>query len=411
MFWKNDRNIIVALEVGSTKIAAAVAELRADGSMALLGIGEGPSGQVRKCEIVDFETAQRCVQDALADAEAKTGVTIGEVYMAISGAHISSTSVRHSVAVNTENGEVTEEHLYELRSMARKHALPTDYALIHDLLQHYILDDDSQTDNPIGLVTRRLAADYHLVYGLATRLLTSIKCVKELSIDVKNYALSSYATAQAVLKPSQKQLGAIVINLGGGVTDYIAYERGSVVHTGVLGVGGEHLTNDIVAGLKIPYSKAEMLKKTEGAVMLAPEARHERIALVGDFNFEERQIYRESLVTIMQARQAETFEIIMADFERQPFWEDFAGTIYLAGGASQVKGLKELASKIFPFPVEMGNQFPLDGDQNYANRPDLSTVLGLLQYARQAEMEEPPARGWARMQQSIKKVLTGIRLI
>jgi cell division protein FtsA len=411
MFWKNERNIIVALEVGSTKIVAAVAELRADGSMALLGIGEGPSGQVRKCEIVDFETAQRCIQDALADAEAKTGVTIGEVYLAISGAHICSTNVRHSVPVNTENGEITIDQLEELRSMARKHALPTDYALIHDLLQHYILDDDSQTDNPVGLVTRRLAADYHLVYGMATRLLTTIKCVKELSIDVKNYALSSYATAQAVLKPSQKQLGAVVINLGGGVTDYIAYERGSVLHSGVLGVGGEHLTNDIVAGLKIPYSKAEMLKKSEGSVILTAEQRHERITLQGDFNFEERQIYRESLVTIMQARQAETLEIILADLERQSFWADFAGSIFLTGGASQVKGLKELASSIFPYPVELANQFPLDGDQNYANRPDLSTVLGLLQYARKAEMDEPPARGWARMRQSIQSILSGIKIM
>lgn len=411
MFWKTDRNIIVALEVGSTKIAAAVAELRADGSLALLGIGEGPSGQVRKCEIVDFETAQRCVQDALADVESKTGVTVGEVYLAISGAHICSSNVRHSVPVNTENNEVAEEQLYELREMARKHALPPDYALIHDLLQHYILDDDSQADNPIGLVTRRLAADYHLVYGLATRLLTTIKCVKELSIDVKNYALSSYATAQAVLKSSHKQLGAVVINLGGGVTDYIAYERGSVVHTGVLGVGGEHLTNDIVAGLKIPYIKAEMLKKTEGSVMLSSDQRNDQILLQGDLNFEERTIYRESLVTIMQARQAETLEIVLDDLQRQPFWADFSGSVHITGGASQVKGLKELASKIFPCPVELGHQFSLDGDQNYANRPDLSTVLGLLQYARQAEMEEPQPRGWARMGQSIKKMLTGIKLI
>jgi cell division protein FtsA len=411
MLWKEDRKIIVALEIGSSKIAVAVGEVRLDGSMALLGIGEEPSGQIRKGEIIDFETAQRCVQDALSDAERKTDVMINEVYLAISGAHIRSMNVRHSTVVSNENDEITGDNLEELAEMACKHALPTDYALVHDLLQHYTLDDGSTCLNPIGLASRRLAADYHLVFGLATRLFTSIRCVKELSIEVKNYALSSYATAQAVLTKGQKDLGAVVINLGGGVTDYIAYQNGAVVHTGVLGVGGDHLTNDVVAGLKIPYAKAEELKRTEGSVVLRPEQRHDRITLPGAYNFEERQIYRESLVTIMQARQAETLEIVLQDLENQPFWNDFSGTVYLTGGASQVNGLLELATEFFPCPVELAHQFPLDGDQNYAHRPDLSTVLGLLQYGRQVEQETPPAKGWARMRQSLKKVLVAMKLL
>jgi len=411
MFWGKSRNIVVALEVGSTKVAAAVGEIRPDGTLALLGIGEGPSGQVRKCEVVDFEVAQGCIRDALAEAEQKTDVVVAEVYLAITGAHIRSANTRVTTIINNDNDEITHEHMQELHDMATAQPLPTDHAIVHHLLQHYVLDDGSTTDNPVGLASKQLTAHFHQVYGLATRLQTTIRCVKELSIDVKNYALSSYATAQAVLSRNQKQLGAIVINLGGGVSDYIAYQKGAVVHTGVLGVGGDHLTNDIVSGPKIPYAKAEQLKKTEGSVILNPAEKEDRITLPGAYNFEERQLYRESLNTIMQARQAEIFEIILEDLQNAAFWPDFSGTIYLTGGASQVNGLLELASQIFPCPVELAHQFPFDGDQNYGRRPDLSTLLGLLHYARQAELEVPAKRGFARVGQSLRRALVSMRLI
>ena len=410
MFWGKSRNIIVALEVGSTKVAVAVGEIRPDGTLALLGIGEGPSGQVRKCEIVDFEVAQGCVRDALAAAEQKTDVVIAEVYLAVSGAHLRSSNTRVTTAVQHDGDEITTDDVQEIHDMAAAQPLPTDHAIVHHLLQYYVLDDGSTTDNPIGLTSKQLTAHFHQVYGLATRLQTTIRCVKELSIDVKNYALSSYATAQAVLTRNQKQLGAVVINLGGGLSDYIAYQRGAVVHTGVLGVGGDHLTNDIVSGLKIPYAKAELLKKTEGSVILYPEDET-AITLPGAYNFEERNIYRTSLNTIMQARQAEIFEIILDDLQQAPFWPDFAGTIYLTGGASQVKGLVELASQIFPCPVELAHQSPFDGDQNHGRRPDLSTLMGLLHYARKAELEVPASRGLARVGQSLKKALASMRVI
>ena len=411
MFWGKSRNIIVALEVGSTKVACAVGEIRPDGTLALLGIGESASGQVRKCEIVDFEVAQGCVRDALAEAEQKTDVVIAEVYLAISGAHVRSSNTRVTTLIANDGDEITPDNLQELHDMATAQPLPTDHAIVHHLLQHYVLDDGSMTDNPVGLASKQLTAHFHQVYGLATRLQTTIRCVKELSIEVKNYALSSYATAQAVLTRNQKQLGAIVINLGGGVSDYIAYQKGAVVHTGVLGVGGDHLTNDIVSGLKIPYAKAELLKKTEGSVILDPAETTDCIMLPGAYNFEERQIHRASLNTIMQARQAEIFEIILEDLQKTPFWSDFAGTIYITGGASQVNGLVELASQLFPCPVELGHQSPFDGDQNYGRRPDLSTLLGLLQYARQAELELPSARGFARVGQSLRRALASMRLI
>ena len=392
MFWGKSRNIVVALEVGSTKVVAAVGEIRPDGTLVLLGIGEANSGQVRKCEIIDFEVAQGCIRDALAEAESKTDVVVAEVYLAISGAHIRCANTRVTTLISNDGDEVTLEHMQELEDMAAAQPLPTDHAIVHSLLQNYVLDDGSTTDNPIGLASKQLTAHFHQVYGLATRLQTTIRCVKELGIDVKSHALSSYATAQAVLSHSQKQAGA-------------------VVHTGVLGVGGDHLTNDIVSGLKIPYAKAEALKKTEGSVILDPAETETTVKLPGSYNFEEKTIWRSSLNTIMQARQAEIFEIILEDLESTPFWQDFAGTVYITGGASQVKGLVDLASQIFPCPVEVAHQSPFDGDQTYGRRPDLSTLLGLLRYARKVELEVPAPKGIARVGQSLRRALASMRLI
>ena len=409
MFWGKNKNIIAALEVGSTKIVTAVGEIRSDGTLALLGIGETASAQVRKCEVVDFELAQACIRDALSQLEHKTDVVIGEVYLAISGAHLRSSNVRVSIPIPPID-DISEDFLDELEEMAVNQPIPADHAVLHNLLQYYILDDGTITDNPVGLASTSLLATYHKVFGLATRLQTTIRCVKELGVDVKSCALSSYATAQAVLTKAQKKVGAVVINLGGGVSDYILYERGAVIHSGVLGVGGEHLTSDLVSGLKLPYAKAEELKKMHGSVILDPRLKDDTILMPGSYNFEERSIYRESLNIILQARQAEIFEIVLEDLQNIPQWKQFGGHVYLTGGGSQIPGLLELAEHIFPVPVELAHQSPFDGDQTYARRPDLSTVLGLLHYGRQVELASLPTRGLARVSQSIRDVIGSMRI-
>jgi cell division protein FtsA len=410
MFFTKYRNFIVALEVGSSKIAAAVGELRADGSLALLGVGEANSSKVRKCEIVDFELASDSIKAALCDAELKTDLAIKEVYLSISGSHLRAKNIRVSTLIDSEGNEIFPEHLAELEQMAKDDPLPAEFTGILRYRQNYYLDDGSPTENPVGLSSKKLAADYHIAYGLATRAQTTIRALHDLSIEVKGFALSSYATAQAVLNKAQKHLGAVVINCGGGVTDYIVYQDGKVLHTGVLGVGGDHVTNDIVLGLKLSWSDAERLKRTEGSVVPYSDEKNARITLPGSYYAQERQIYRDSLVTIMQARQAETLEIILQDLKAQPFWADFNGEVHFTGGAAQVKGLVELAREIFPCPCRMAGPCPFDGDQNYSSRPDLMTVLGLLHYARLAEMESPTLRGFARLTHSVKTALAGMKL-
>ncbi|MGD9895616.1 MAG: cell division protein FtsA [Candidatus Methylacidiphilaceae bacterium] len=409
MFGGKSRSVLVGLEAGTSKIKVAVAELDAGGSLSLLGVAESPSTHIRKCEITDFEMTQKAIHQAILDAEAKTDVSIGEVYLAISGAHIRSFQSRLALDLGEEGAMIEEGHLRELRELVRQQALPPGQILLHDLLQTYILDDGTATANPVGLFSRRLMADYHLVSGIATRLQTTIHCVKELSLRVKGYALSSYATAQALLTPEQKGFGSLVINCGAGVTDYIVYRNGFVAHSGTLGVGGDHLTNDLAVAVKVPFPRAEELKKNYGSVDLPEEATYRRVSLSAEGSYEQRFVPMALIGEVLQARQAEIFEIIREDLEAQPFWESFAGTVFLTGGASRLDGIQTLAGKIFDRPVETGKPLSFEGDLSIETRQDWTTVLGLLRYGRIVELQENGGGRWDRMGRSLRRFLSGIR--
>jgi cell division protein FtsA len=406
MFFNEDREGIVALEIGTTKVVAAVGEIYKDGRFALHAISEKPSSQIRKGEIMDLEAARQCVQQTLSELEAKAGVTVEKLYLALSGAHTRSLNLKFSVPVENEEGTVTQEEIDELQRMAHSHPIPEDHVIIEAIHQHYYLDDGHVVSNPLGLAARQLTADYHLVHGLGARWTTMIRCVKDLEIEVIGYVLSSYATAQGVLSSADKQLGAVVINLGGGLTDYLAYHRGAVVHSGVLGVGGEHVTQDISLGLNLLYQEAENLKVQEGSLTLEHGREEETIVLPQTYTSKERMIYRESLVTIMQARLEETLQIVKADLEAQPFWSGFTGKIFFTGGASKVRGLREVARAVFgAHEVAIGDSTTVEGSQEAAHRPELATVLGLLRYARKNELERPRVRGFARMGRAMRDAL------
>ena len=338
-------------------------------------------------------------------------MVIAEVYLAISGAHLRSSNTRVTTAVNHDGDEITQDDVQEIHDMAAAQPLPVDHAIVHHLLQHYLLDDGSKTDNPIGLASKKLTAHFHQVYGLATRLQTTIRCVKELSIEVKNYALSSYAFGAG---------GAHAPPEAGRRSSDLSRRRPcrttsstSMARSCTPACWRRRRSPDQRHRfrLKIPYAKAELLKKTEGSVILDPNDGDAAITLPGAYNFEERSIYRTSLNTIMQARQAEIFEIILDDLQSAAFWPDFAGTIYLTGGASQVKGLVELGIAGVPMPgrarapiaVRRRPELRPPARPEHATRPAAIRAAG---GARGAA-----TRGLARVGQSLKKALASMRVI
>src|SRR5947208_10601647 len=253
-------NLIIGLEIGTSKICVVVGESRPDGTVKILGVGQAPSRGVRKGEIVDFETAMKCVHEAVVDAEQKSDVMIRSVYVGVAGAHIHSFNNRGCIVLPEDRDEIDEQDVEDVKINAREVSIPAPNAFLHSIIQHYHDDGQDGVLNPIGMLGERLEADFHIIHGVRTRLQNTIRCVKELPLEVEDVVFSALAAAQVVLTQHQNNLGALVIDIGGGTTDYILYVDGAVKQSGILAVGGDHITNDISMGLRSPKTRAEPLK-------------------------------------------------------------------------------------------------------------------------------------------------------
>ena len=248
--------IYAGLEIGTSTICVVVGEVLGNGSIKILGVGQAPSRGVRKGEIVDFETAQTCLNDALVEAEEKSDVEISNVYLAVSGSHIESLCNKGSIRIPEVDGvnEITEEDLDEVREIARDIKLPPENVFLHSIIRDYYVDGQEKVQNPVGRQGQVVEADYHIIHGIKTRLQNTIRCVREIPINVEEVVFSPIAAAQVMLKRDDKDRGALLIDIGGGVTDYVMYSGGSVAQSGCIGVGGDHITNDISVVMKIPLT-------------------------------------------------------------------------------------------------------------------------------------------------------------
>lgn len=384
-------HILVGLEIGTSKVCVAVAEVKASGDFTILGIGQAPSRGVRKGEIVDFETASKCVREALVDAEEKSDVMIESVYVGVTGSHISSFNNRGVVSIPEDKEEIDEEDIEDVKAKACEVNLPQQNAFLHSIIQHYYVDDRDGVLNPIGFLGHKLEADFHIIHGIRTRIQNSIRCVKEIGLQVEDVVMNALASAQVVVTPQKKSSGALVIDIGGGVTDYIVYADGAVKMSGVLAVGGDHVTNDISMGLRIPMNRAEKLKLEEGSVALGQSAPVEMITLKDDFGFAGKSVERETLNTILHLRFREIFELLQKRIEAEHHLSRLGAGVFITGGCSQIKGLKELAEDVFGVPVQMSRVQSMSGPTSAFENPQFSTAIGLVKYA-QALMLDRPAR-------------------
>lgn len=382
-------DIHVGLEIGTNKVCAVVAECRADGEIHLLGVGETPSRGVRKGEIVHFENASNCVREALADAEEKSDVEIKSVWLAVTGSHIQSFNNRGSVAIPEEGGEITEEEIQEVEYKAKEISLPRENAILHSIIQHYYVDGQDGVLNPVGMLGRRLEADFHMIHGVMTRVQNAIRCVKEFHIEVEDVVVNSLASAQVVLDQNQKGAGAVVIDIGGGVTDYIAYVDGAVRHSGVLAIGGDHITNDISIGLRIPITRAEKLKIEEGSALLDKSLPGEKIILKNDSGFSGKEVEREMLNRIIYARLEELFGLLRKRILEEIPEHQLGAGIMLTGGCSLIRGIKEVAESVFEMPVHLTRAQGVSGPTSAFANPQLSTCIGLTRYAQAVRSEMP----------------------
>jgi cell division protein FtsA len=385
-------HILVGLEIGTSKICVVVGDSKSDGSIKILGVGQAPSRGVRKGEIVDFDTAQKCVHEALVDAEEKSDVMIQSVYLGVTGAHIESFNNRGMVGVPEDQEEITDADCDNVRASAREVSIPSQNMFIHSILQHYYVDGQEGILNPVGMMGNKLEADFHIIHGIGTRVKNAVRCVKEIPLEVEDVVFNPLAAAQVVLNQHQKNLGALAIDIGGGTTDYLMYVDGAVRQSGSLGIGGDHITNDISMGLRIPMARAEKLKIEEGSVTLGMALPGETVTLKDDSGFAGKEVERETLNTIIHMRVRETFELLRRKLEAGGDLHLLGAGIFITGGTSLLRGIDALAQEIFELPVHITHAQTMSGLTSAFENPQFSTAIGLIKYAQAVQMDRPS--GW-----------------
>ncbi|HEV2045847.1 MAG TPA: cell division protein FtsA [Chthoniobacterales bacterium] len=399
-------DLMVGLEIGTSKICVVVGESRPDGTIKILGVGQAPSRGVRKGEIVDFETAMKCVHEAVVDAEQKSDVMIRSVYVAAAGSHIQSFNNRGCVLLPEDRDEIDDQDIEDVKISAREVSIPAPNAFLHSIIQHYHVDGQDGVLSPVGMLGQKLEADFHIIHGVRTRIQNTIRCVKELPLDVEDVVFSALASAQVVLTQHQKNLGALVIDIGGGTTDYILYVDGAVKQSGVLAVGGDHVTNDVSMGLRIPMARAEKLKIEEGSCILGNCLPGETILLKDDSGFAGKEIERETLNTIVHMRVGEVFELLKRTLEEESFINYTGAGIFITGGCSLLNGIDHLAGEIFEMPAHVAHAQTMSGLTSAFENPQFSTAIGLIKYAQAVQADRPRGRGIGRI---FGKFFSGMR--
>jgi cell division protein FtsA len=390
-------DLMVGLEIGTSKICVVVGETRLDGTTKILGVGQAPSRGVRKGEVVDFETAMKCVLEALSDAETKSDVMIKGVYVGVTGAHIQSFNNRGCVILPDDHDEIDEQDIEDVKINAREVSIPAQNAFLHSIIQHYHVDGQDGVLNPVGMLGHKLEADFHIIHGVRTRIQNTIRCVKELPLEVEDVVFNPLASAQVVLTQQQKNMGALVIDMGGGTTDYILYVDGAVKQSGTLGIGGDHITNDISMGLRIPMARAEKLKIDEGSVILGNCLPGETVVLKDDSGFAGKEVERETLNTIIHLRVRETLELLRRTLEEESFINFVGEGIFITGGCSLIRGIDNLAEEIFEIPARIAHAQTMSGLTSAFQNPQFATAIGLIKYAQAVQAERPQRRGFGRL--------------
>src|SRR5438105_6812023 len=286
-----------------------------------------------------------------------------------------------------DRDEIDEQDVEDVKINAREVSIPAQNAFLHSIIQHYQVDGQQGVLNPVGMLGQKLEADFHIIHGVRTRIQNTIRCVKELPLEVEDVVFSGLASAQVVLTQQEKDLGALVIDMGGGTTDYVLYSEGAVRQSGCLAVGGDHVTNDISMGLRIPMARAEKLKIEEGSCVLGNCLPGETILLKDDSGFAGKEIERETLNTIIHLRLREIFELLKRTVEEEPFINYVGAGIFITGGCSLVNGIDYLAGEIFEMPAHVTHAQTLAGLTSAVENPQFSTAIGLLKYAHAVQVD------------------------
>lgn len=379
-------DIVVGLDIGTTKIAVIVAQRSAGGKVDIIGIGTHPSSGLRKGVVINIEATVNSIQRAVEEAELMAGCEVGAVYAGIAGSHIKGFNSHGIVAI--KNKEVTQRDIERVIDAARAVAIPTDREILHILPQEYIVDEQDGIREPLGMSGVRLEAKVHIVTGSVSSAQNIVKSANRVGLTVSDIVLEPIASAEAVLSPEEKELGVALVDIGGGTTDITVFHSGAIKQTAVLPLGGNHITSDVAAGLRTPAVAAEEIKCRYGTCMVSLVQSSETIEVPSTGGREPRVVPRQMLAEIIEPRVEEIFTLVRRELVRSGFDEFLTGGIVLTGGSVLLDGIAEFGEKVFQLPVRVGYPTGVGGLIDVVNSPAYATGVGLVLYgARNQEFK------------------------
>ena len=373
-------SIIVGLEIGTSKVCAVVGDLSPDGALNIVGLGQSRSRGVRKGEISDATMAEEDVRHAIVEAEQMADVEIRSVYLGVTGGHLRGFNNRGVHPVASADREISEADVQDVIKNAKTINLPAQNHVIHAIRQHFLVDGQDGIANPVGMLGARVEVDVHVVHGNLNRLQNAIRTVKGLQLEVDDIVFNGLASALALLTNEQKELGSLIIDIGGGTTEYVVYVNGIIKHTGVLAVGGDHVSNDLAYGLKVPLSRAEQLKIEHGSALLEEAAKGQSVTITNELGMPLKVINLENLQRIMSLRFEEIFQLIAQDLDQADALNYLRSGVFLCGGASRVPQIAQLAEQVLQMPVSLGKANSISGLKSALDQPEFATAIGLVKF-------------------------------
>ncbi len=378
--------IVVGIDVGTTKICTLVGRVEDGGALRILGVGVEPSGGIRKGVIVDLDAASRAIVRSVERAEQSSGLEITSALVSMAGAHVSSINSRGVVSIS---GEVVDEYdLARALDSARAVAIPHNREVIHVVQRGYNIDGQDGVRSPIGMHGYRLEVETHIITAAAATVENLRQCVGAAGVEVQQFVLNPLASAEVVLTESERQMGAVVCDIGGGTTDMAIYVDGKVWHTMVLAVGGNHVTADIAHGLRLPVAQAEDIKLQQGYAIRAEVGAEDYFAVRPFGEDKVVQINRQELAHIIEARVEEIFEISLQEIKRSGYDGLLPAGMVLTGGTSALPAIRDLASDVLGMPVRIAQPENLIGMTDQLYSPAYSTSVGLLRWALKMQEDD-----------------------
>jgi cell division protein FtsA len=372
---------VVGLDVGTSQVTVVVGEVLDDGAVEVIGLGLAESHGMRRGVVVNLEAAVESITRAVEEAELTAGIEIDAVHLGLSGAHVKGFNSRGVVAVAGKNREITRDDVRRALEAARAVSLPSGREIVHVLPQDFVVDDQDGIANPVGMSGARLEVNVHIVTGQTSSIQNLVASVNRVGVSVVDTVLEQLAAAEAVLTPDERELGVALVDIGGGTTDFAIFERGSLWHTGVLPIGGDHFTNDLAVGLRTPIPEAEKVKRRAGCALSSLVGEEETVEVASVGGRQPRVMARRVLSEILQPRAEEVFHLLWDEIRQAGYERSLHAGLVLTGGGALLDGLAEIAEQIFDLPIRRGVPTGVGGLADHVSSPAFATAVGLVLYA------------------------------